>query len=834
MQLPRPAFACFALIGAFASFASAQCDPVWRATNPSPSLYTGDAACSLVWDPDASGPAPSRLVVGGTFLAGGYAHYVKLVTFDGTKWGPLDAAAGPGTSGAVAALTVWNGQLIAGGTFTGSGTDRIAAWNGSAWLPIGAGFPVAVTALTVWNGNLVAGGNTSGGAPTLRTWDGTTWTSLPTPPSLRTVRTFASYAGFLCAGGSDANATSGIIDRWNGSAWSASIVATSSSGTATIVALAVRQSLAVGGASTLYAGGRFIAIGGTAANSIAMTSAGGFSWSPVGGNTNSACSALHVRTVGLTSTSVTAAIGSSIHQFSSTTGVWTTIGPNKPATSLTLYGGNYHATLLSAYGACQRYDGTTWAPVAGHGLVGEVRALAPAAGDVVVGGAFVSSSDLPLNRIARWNGTTYEALGTGVTGTSVDALLRRSNGEVVAGGLFSAASGVTANNIARFDGANWATFGTGTNQQVLALCELPNGDLIAGGKFTLAGGVACNRIARWNGSAWSALNFGFNGDVHAVAVRSDGTLFAAGAFTTAGASSCSRIARWDGFVWQALGSGTNGDVHSIAIRPNGDLVAAGAFTSAGGIAVDRCALWNGTAWVSMGAGSGDPTPARSVFVLPNGDVVAGRGFHEPGVNPDTGISRWNGSTWSALGAGVYGQSPASPSVRALAQRADGQLFVGGDFRASQGFLGTDYFAAVEPPCGASAAAYGSGCSSSAGPLSITADNLPWIGSTFRTTTTGVATNSLSLAILGFTPVAVPLPAILPEGQPGCSLLSSLDIALPLTSGPGTAHSTFALTNDPGLVGVPFVQQTIPFEFDLTGAIVAVRGSNALSLVIGMF
>lgn len=41
-----------------------------------------------------------------------------------------------------------------------------------------------------------------------------------------------------------------------------------------------------------------------------------------------------------------------------------------------------------------------------------------------------------------------------------------------------------------------------------------------------------------------------------------------------------------------------------------------------------------------------------------------------------------------------------------------------------------------------------------------------------------------------------------------------------------------LSSNPALVGVPFFQQTIPLEFDLTGAITAVRGSNALALVIG--
>lgn len=88
-------------------------------------------------------------------------------------------------------------------------------------------------------------------------------------------------------------------------------------------------------------------------------------------------------------------------------------------------------------------------------------------------------------------------------------------------------------------------------------------------------------------------------------------------------------------------------------------------------------------------------------------------------------------------------------------------------------------------------------------------------------------------MIGLAPVAIPLSVLLPEGQAGCSLLATLDILLLAPNGPGnTATSSFTLGDDPALIGVPFHQQTIPFEFDALGAITAVRGSNALSLVIG--
>jgi len=49
----------------------------------------------------------------------------------------------------------------------GTGANRIAAWNGISWSALGAGMDQDVYALTVYNGNLIAGGffNTAGGWP---------------------------------------------------------------------------------------------------------------------------------------------------------------------------------------------------------------------------------------------------------------------------------------------------------------------------------------------------------------------------------------------------------------------------------------------------------------------------------------------------------------------------------------------------------------------------------------------------------------------------------------------------------------------------------------------
>ncbi len=808
----------------------AQCATDWTSGGPQSQL-TGHAMCTTLWDPDGAGPAPLQLVVGGLNLIGGTQPSDQLVMmWDGSQWQALGA--GPGTNpvgtAQVSALTVWNGLLVAGGNFTGPGMNHIALWSGAAWQPLGAGFPIAVQHLTVWNNQLVAVSQ-SGGVPMIRTWDGVTWTALPTPPNLMFPNAVVAYQGLLVVAGIENTPTQGVLERWNGTAWLPSIFAQTG-----INCLGVRVNLAVGGTDTLYAAGQFLSIGGTTATRIASTSGGSaFAWSPVGGGLPATCTALHVRGFALTGLAIVAVVNSTttpLLQLSA--GSFVAMG-NTTASSLAFYGGAYHVTnSVAGDDACQRFTAGQWQPVRGPGLVGEVRALCPAGADMIVGGAFATVSGATLNHIARWDGTTFTPLGAGMTGTSVDALQPLANGGIVAGGLFLQSGSTALNHIGRWDGSAWSPLGAGMNQQVLALCRLPNGDVIAGGKFTAAGGALCSRIARWDGTTWSPLGTGMNGDVLALAARSDGTVFAGGTFTNAGGVACNRVARWNGTTWLAVGAGTNDAVEGLALRPNGDLVAVGAFTSAGGLPASRCALWNGVAWSSMAAVSVDTMPAFAVHALPNGEVVAGRGFHQAGTVHDSGIARWNGSAWSGFGSGLQEYYPVySTAVHALAMRADGALVVGGSFSTAGG-QGSKSLAVLSSTCAATATPLGTGCSSAAGPIVLTADSLPWIGTTFRTTTTGIAPLTLCLGVIGFSPTTIPLASVLAQGQPGCSLLAAPDLVDVLPPGSGAASSTLALANDPALIGLPFYAQTIPVEFDLTGAIAAFRASNALALQIG--
>ncbi len=824
---------------------AAQCGLTWSPGNAQPHL-SGHGRCSTLWDPDGAGPLPQRLVVGGQGLLGGsqllggtLPSIQRVMTWDGSMWQSLGSGPGGTAYASVDALTVWNGELIAGGGFTtAGGPDYIARWDGAAWQPLGSGFPGQVVALTVWNGNLVAASYTGSGtvtSPILQVWNGVTWTALPSPPTLTKPEAMLSFEGELCVAGSATLPllTQGVLERWNGTSWATSITAQGP-----ILSLAMRPSQTVGGSDTLYAAGTFTGIGGASQAHVASTTgAPSFTWSGVGGGLPNSCWGLHVRNTLLTDFILVALTGSAttpVMRFTSSNNSWTALG-DAHLNAVALYAGSYHGmSSWTGQDACLRWDGAQWVSVRGPGIVGQVRALTRSGDDMVIGGTFATISGTTMNGVARWNGSTFTPLGTGMVGASVDALVTLDNGDIVAGGAFVAAGGTAANNIARWNGTAWSPMGGGFDQPVYALCKMPNGDVIAGGAFTMEVGapVLSNHVARWNGTTWSPMHFGMNDDVLALVVRNDGTLFAGGRFTIASTFSRYRVAQWTGTVWGQVGAAMNDTVHGLAARPNGDIVAVGEFTQASLQTVDRCARWNGSTWVSMGAASGDAGIPRAVFALPNGDVVAGRGFHQPTATADAGISRWDGSTWNWFSFLTGPTTTAPVDVRTIVQRADGDLVLGGTFNVA-GFTMSYALASLQSTCMPSAAPYGTGCSSAAGPLVITADALPWTSATFRTTTTGIAPGSLCVGIIGLTQLSIPLDSLLVEGQPGCFLLASLDIQmLLLPDGAGEAHSAFALANDPSLIGVPFFQQSVPIEFDSGGAIVAIRGSNALALTIG--
>ena len=170
-----------------------------------------------------------------------------------------------------------------------------------------------------------------------------------------------------------------------------------------------------------------------------------------------------------------------------------------------------------------------------------------------------ANATYPVRIDPTFSDADWVSLNPGMPGANgdVSAIAVDGSGNVYVGGGFTFIGTVPANYIAKWDGSAWSALGSGMNGDVYALA-VSGTNLYAGGDFTTAGGVPANNIAKWNGSAWSALGSGMNGTVYALAV-SGTNLYAGGYFTTAGGVTANNIAKWDGSAWSALGSGMNSD-----------------------------------------------------------------------------------------------------------------------------------------------------------------------------------------------------------------------------------------------------------------------------------
>lgn len=212
-----------------------------------------------------------------------------------------------------------------------------------------------------------------------------------------------------------------------------------------------------------------------------------------------------------------------------------------------------------------RFNGSTWSALPGGplGSTDIVRALevyddgsGPA---LFVGGEFENAGGNGFaDYIFKWDGTSLTPLGQGVN-DDVESMAVW-NGALYIGGKFTRVyqhdgTEVIANKVARWNGTSWEALGTGVNAgtsyYVWALRAFDDGggeDLYAGGSFTTAGGVSVSKLARWDGSAWSAVgDASLNGYVYALQTSTYyGALYAGGTFTTSGTPSANRIAQWGG------------------------------------------------------------------------------------------------------------------------------------------------------------------------------------------------------------------------------------------------------------------------------------------------
>lgn len=392
-----------------ANSSQAQCN-LWRGglgdfTN------AGDApsiAAITTWDPDGDGPLAEQLVVGGTFSDIGGSGSDRIARFDGAQWAPVGSLAGY-TTFIVLALTTWDSDgegpmapsLIAGGIFGRPGEAfSVAVLTDSGWQPVGDG----------------TANNNSGPVSAVGTFDpdGTG----PQTPWLLASGAFSKLGGVNALG----------IAYWNGS-WHAM-----SSGIPGGVRCFGSVDLDGGGAAPvqLVVGGTFATAGAGGSNGIARWDAEAFQWFGFGSGMSSGAS----RAVNAVTT-------------------WDADGAGPQAPRLIAAGLFSTAGGVTVNNLAQ-WTGSAWAPIGlgGIGTAGEIAAmvqwdpdgLGPLTRQLVAVGDV-----LPGVRIARWDGSAWHAIGAGTggdTGLNRACVWSGGGSTLALAGNFESVGGTAAEDLA--------------------------------------------------------------------------------------------------------------------------------------------------------------------------------------------------------------------------------------------------------------------------------------------------------------------------------------------------------------------------------------------------
>lgn len=319
-----------------------------------------------------------------------------------------------------------------------------------------------------------------------------------------------------------------------------------------------------------------------------------------------------------------------------------------------------------------------WSPVGG-GVNRPLETIGNYNGNLIAGGyTFNSAGGVSVSNIAQWNGSSWSPLGSGISidtahsATPYISSLVEYNGELYAAGWFDTAGGVPVHNIAKWNGSSWSAVGSGIHGSVWTLAVY-NGALYAGGTIDTAGGVSVHNIAKWDGAQWADVDSGvgpFSGVIACLVVY-DGRLYAGGTFRSAGSVQANNIAVWNDTTWSALGSGLGtsyrGTIESIALYQG--FLYATVFDG-----TDSIATWDGSSWTIF-AGANHPSNNVGIDVLSVFDniLIAGGAFDTIGGIASKGLAQWNGTIWSDFGGATSGFH-----VDAL-NTYNGHLYAGGYF-----------------------------------------------------------------------------------------------------------------------------------------------------------
>jgi uncharacterized delta-60 repeat protein len=345
-----------------------------------------------------------------------------------------------------------------------------------------------------------------------------------------------------------------------------------------------------------------------------------------------------------------------------------------------------------------------------YGAPGTVNGVAQQAdGKLLVGGLFHSAGGVVAHNVLRLasDGTRDpsfdSSIAAGPSGLRISAFaIRPADGHIFVGGYFSSYGGTPRNNMAWIgpNGSVDATFAglggaTDNNPQVFSIAVQPDGKILAAGLFSSFNSAPRYNLVRLNPDATIDPSFDPNlqteGSLRAVVVQPDGKILIGGVLRAVNGIACGKVARLnpDGTLDTSfnVGSGANNTVQAIAVDPAGNIFVGGLFTSFAGTARRGVVKLSPTGALDPGFNSGAGTNSTVFAFGPANDpagILVGGSFTDYNGVAARYLIRLNATSGARDLSFNSGGSGPSSTVRAIAQQADGKVYLGGSFSSYNG------------------------------------------------------------------------------------------------------------------------------------------------------
>lgn len=479
------------------------------------------------------------LVAGGEFRLSGDRSIYRMARWDGENWQPMDQGLGePGTIGLVVlhvrvqSLTVYNGELVAGGNFwlgdeNGNiffDTQGVARWDGEHWRPLGSGLSHSskldgflVKSLLDLEGDLYAAGsfNESGDTPInhIARWQDSTWVNVGDGFDAP-VTTLSKIESRLVAGGNFNKSGENNVHRLamleNDNTWSA-MIEPGPDGQAPagpIFSLLHHDGF-------LYTGGIFQKVGDLSTTGIARWD--GNKWEPLGKGLSGGVHVLHYHNGDLYAG-----------------GTFTRSGEQTVRGLARWDGEMWHDTGANLFG---------FPDAMGEDMAPGVRDITSFGDYLAIAGIFRGGSHQDGNwfyHIGLWDGEKWNRSAEGQPFWAPSSVVEYQGYLIVGDASRHEEESVFRLNM---EEEEWETMGE--QFAFVDVLTVFNGHLYAAGGYREKNGEVSNRIARWDEDHWKPIHGVFNSDIFEL-YEHEGQLYVAGHFTEIDGEPAQRIARWNG------------------------------------------------------------------------------------------------------------------------------------------------------------------------------------------------------------------------------------------------------------------------------------------------